>query len=65
VWTAPLPDYAPPFMKSAAFGYIMSAMVGTGLIILMFFLFGWLTQTGRGKEREAEGHVQMKERRPL
>ena len=30
VWTAPIPDYAPPFMNSAAFGYIMSAMFGAG-----------------------------------
>jgi cobalt/nickel transport system permease protein len=34
VWTAPIPDYAPPILKSAAFGYVLSAMAGTGLIIL-------------------------------
>jgi cobalt ECF transporter T component CbiQ len=27
--------YAPPFMKSAAFGYILSAMAGCGLILLV------------------------------
>jgi cobalt/nickel transport system permease protein len=34
VWTAPLPDYAPPFLRSAALGYALSAMFGTGLVIL-------------------------------
>ena len=44
VWTAPLPDYAPPFLKSPAFGYIMSAMLGSGLIIGVFLLAGWVTR---------------------
>lgn len=57
LWTAPMPDYAPPFLKSAAFGYIMSAMVGTGLIILIFFLLGWMTRIGRGREPESEGGI--------
>ncbi len=57
LWTAPMPDYAPPFLRSAAFGYIMSAMVGTGLIILVFFLIGWMTRIGRSSERESEGSV--------
>jgi cobalt/nickel transport system permease protein len=38
VWTAPMPDYAPPFLKSKELGYIMSAMLGTGLIILAVVL---------------------------
>jgi len=37
-WTAPMPQYAPPFLRSAAFGYVLSAMTGTGLIILVFLL---------------------------
>ncbi len=53
VWTAPMPDYAPPFMKSAAFGYIMSAMVGTGLILSIFLLLGRLTRAGRGESESA------------
>lgn len=32
LWTAPLPDYAPHFVKSAGFGYLLSAMFGVGLI---------------------------------
>jgi cobalt/nickel transport system permease protein len=38
IWTAPIPDYAPTFMRSEHFGYILSAMVGTGLILLIFLL---------------------------
>jgi cobalt/nickel transport system permease protein len=34
-WTAPLPDYAPPFLRSSAVGYVLSAMFGTGLIVLV------------------------------
>ncbi len=36
IWTAPMPDYAPPFMKDANFGYITSAVIGGGLILLIF-----------------------------
>jgi cobalt/nickel transport system permease protein len=48
LWTAPLPDYAPAFIRSPAVGYIFSAMVGTGLIILFFLGVGWLTDKVRG-----------------
>ena len=48
VWTAPIPDYAPAFMHQEAFGYIMSAMVGAGLILLAFLgLTGLLGRGGR------------------
>ncbi len=33
-WTAPMPDYAPPFLRSPQLGYILSAMFGGGLILL-------------------------------
>lgn len=42
LWTAPIPDYAPPFLKSEMFGYIMSAMIGVGLVIVAFLLLSWL-----------------------
>ena len=35
IWTAPIPDYAPGFMHNESFGYIMSALIGGGLIILL------------------------------
>jgi cobalt/nickel transport system permease protein len=38
LWTAPLPDYAPHFVKSAAFGYLLSAMFGVGLILGVMWL---------------------------
>jgi cobalt/nickel transport system permease protein len=34
VWTAPIPSYAPPFVKSAGFGYLLSAAFGVGLLML-------------------------------
>ena len=34
VWTAPLPDYAPPLLRSAAVGYLLSGMFGAGLVVL-------------------------------
>jgi cobalt/nickel transport system permease protein len=37
-WTSPIPDYAPTFMHNEYFGYILSAMVGTGLIVLSILL---------------------------
>ena len=40
VWTAPMPDYAPTFLKSEKLGYICSAMFGTGLILAAWLLLG-------------------------
>ncbi len=34
LWTAPLAGYAPPFLKNAALGYMLSAMIGMALIIV-------------------------------
>jgi cobalt/nickel transport system permease protein len=47
LWTAPLPDYAPHFVKSAAFGYLLSAMFGVGLILALAWLAQRLMQTTR------------------
>jgi cobalt/nickel transport system permease protein len=38
LWTAPIPDYAPDFMHSAGFGYILSAVFGAGLILLLLLV---------------------------
>ena len=35
LWTAPIPAYAPPFVKSVRFGYFLSAVFGVGLLMLM------------------------------
>jgi len=34
LWTAPFARYAPPMVRSAAFGYVLSAMFGAGLVVL-------------------------------
>jgi len=34
VWTAPIPAYAPRFLRSQSFGYFLSAAFGAGLILL-------------------------------
>ncbi len=41
VWSAPFPRYAPPFVRRPAFGYLMSAMFGSGLIIMFFLFVSW------------------------
>jgi cobalt ECF transporter T component CbiQ len=38
IWTAPLSRYAPGFIRSPFFGYLVSAMVGVGLIILILLV---------------------------
>ena len=35
LWTAPFPSYAPAFVKTPAFGYMLSAMFGVGVILLL------------------------------
>lgn len=47
VWTAPLSRYAPSFIRSAAFGYMVSAIVGVGLIVLLGLLLWWLVKDRR------------------
>jgi len=42
IWTAPMPRYAPPLLKSEKFGYFLSAMAGTGLILVVFLILGKL-----------------------
>lgn len=46
IWSAPIPDYAPSFLKSEKLGYVLSAMFGTGLIIFAGLLAGWLSRLG-------------------
>jgi cobalt/nickel transport system permease protein len=38
LWTAPFPAYAPSFVKSAAFGYLLSAMFGVGFLLAVSLL---------------------------
>jgi cobalt/nickel transport system permease protein len=61
VWTAPMPDYAPPLFREPAFGYILSALTGGGVIILVCQTSLWLLggsllrRRGPRQERGAEG----------
>lgn len=43
LWRAPISDYAPSFMHSASVGYILSAVFGAGLILLLFLLISRIT----------------------
>ena len=47
VWTAPFPDYAPAFIKSASFGYILSAMIGIGCMISVGLILEWIIRLRR------------------
>ena len=38
LWAAPFPAYAPAFVKSAAFGYLLSAMFGVGFLLSLSLL---------------------------
>ena len=51
IWTAPFARYAPPYIRSAAFGYLLSAMFGAGLILLACLMVGRLVDR---KERRKE-----------
>ncbi len=48
LWTAPMPDYAPAFLKSRSLGYILSAMFGVGSILLAWLAAGWAARRLRG-----------------
>jgi cobalt/nickel transport system permease protein len=55
-WTAPLPDYAPPFLRSPAVGYLLSGMFGAGLVILAVNGIAALLRL-RGRNGTANGAV--------
>ena len=40
IWTAPFPGYAPRFVKSPAFGYLLSAMFGVGFFLMISLIGG-------------------------
>lgn len=44
LWQAPLRDYALPFLSHEQFGYILSAMLGTGFVILVFVMIGFINE---------------------
>jgi cobalt/nickel transport system permease protein len=44
LWTAPFPQYAPSFVRRPAVGYALSAMFGSGAIILVSLAAGSLAR---------------------
>lgn len=50
IWTAPLSRYAPAFIRSASFGYFVSAMAGVAFIILFSLLVSWLVPAERASD---------------
>lgn len=46
-WAAPIPDYAVPFVSNEQVGYIFSAFMGTGLVILAILIYGFITDRVR------------------
>jgi len=47
IWTAPWAGYAPGFVQSAAVGYLLSAMFGVGLVVLISLGVGGLLRARR------------------
>lgn len=52
VWTAPFPQYAPSFVRRPAIGYALSAMFGSGAVILVSLIGGSLAARVREKRHE-------------
>ena len=52
LWTAPFPQYAPSFVRRPALGYLLSAMFGSGVIILASLIASALFARG-GRQPEA------------
>jgi cobalt/nickel transport system permease protein len=42
MWTAPFPDYAPAFLRSASFGYVLSGAFGIGAILSIALILTWV-----------------------
>ena len=49
LWTAPFPAYAPAFIKSRGFGYLLSAMFGVGLLLVISMTLRRLLERRRGE----------------
>ncbi|MGA8272111.1 MAG: cobalt transporter CbiM [Candidatus Sulfotelmatobacter sp.] len=52
LWTAPFPGYAPRFVRSQAFGYLLSAMFGVGFFVLASLVTRAVGSKGNGRERQ-------------
>ena len=43
LWTAPFPAYAPSFLRSASFGYVLSGAFGVGVILSLALVLTWVS----------------------
>jgi cobalt/nickel transport system permease protein len=55
LWTAPFPQYAPPLVRRPAVGYALSAMFGSGAIILISLIAGSLVTRGKRRRSQEPG----------
>jgi cobalt/nickel transport system permease protein len=51
LWTAPFPAYAPSFVKSARFGYFLSAMFAVGILLLLSLAMRYVVERRREASR--------------
>jgi cobalt/nickel transport system permease protein len=49
LWTAPFPAYAPTFVRSRGFGYLLSAMFGVGILLALSLIARRLLDRNRRK----------------
>jgi cobalt/nickel transport system permease protein len=49
LWSAPFAGYRSPWVHQRFFAYMMSALVGAGLILAMFLFLSWLVQRNEGE----------------
>ena len=50
IWTAPIPDYAPSFLKTPSLGYLLSAMMGVGLVIAASLCLHGVVRTAQRRD---------------
>lgn len=53
LWTAPFPGYAPKFIRSTGFGYLLSAMFGVGVLVFAALLAGLAGRNLAGRHAPA------------
>jgi cobalt/nickel transport system permease protein len=53
LWTAPFPAYAPSFVRSRSFGYLLSAMFGVGFLLAVSLVLRLVLQRYRRREYTA------------
>jgi cobalt/nickel transport system permease protein len=57
LWTAPLSRYAPSFIRGATFGYLASAMMGVGLIIVLALVLRVILARFPARSRSRTGFI--------